>query len=120
MKIQRYMDVSQATDLATYERLLVSFTGDLDFGIINAALVVDRPGRDAVYVGIGNGPSDYMSTSVAPETLKRDPVLRRLKRMSTPFAYDQSLYVNEDAGDLWEKQAMYGYRTGIAVRVAPA
>ncbi len=115
MKIQRFLDVSQSSDLATFERRLFSFSDDLDFGIMTAALVVDRPGRDAVYVGIGNGPVEFAAIGADPSTLKRDPVLRRLKRLSTPFAYDQSLYVDEGAGDLWERQAMYGYRTGIAV-----
>ena len=115
MKIQRFIDISQASDVATYERLLVSFTNDLDFGFVTAALVVDRPGKDVVYAQITNGPDEYFATPSTPEELKRDPVLGRLKRLSTPFAYDQSLYVDGDAGDLWEKQALYGYRTGIAV-----
>ena len=46
---------------------------------------------------------------------KRDPVMRRLKRLSAPFVYDQSMYVDEQAGDLWEMQALFGYKTGIAM-----
>jgi DNA-binding CsgD family transcriptional regulator len=29
--------------------------------------------------------------------------------------YDQSLYVDAGAGDLWEQQAPFGYRTGISM-----
>jgi DNA-binding CsgD family transcriptional regulator len=115
MKLQRFLDVSQSRDLATLERRLFSFCQELDFGMMNAAVVVDKPGRDPLYLGIGNGPPEFSATSTDPENYKRDPVLRRLKRLSTPFSYDQSLYVNEGAGDLWEIQAQFGYRTGIAV-----
>ena len=38
-----------------------------------------------------------------------------MRRLSTPFVYDQSLYVDEQAGDLWEMQALFGYKTGIAM-----
>jgi DNA-binding CsgD family transcriptional regulator len=41
--------------------------------------------------------------------------MRRLKRLSAPFIYDQSMYVNEQAADLWEMQAHFGYKTGIAM-----
>jgi DNA-binding CsgD family transcriptional regulator len=35
--------------------------------------------------------------------------------LSVPFIYDQDLYVNEAAADLWEQQERFGYRTGISV-----
>jgi DNA-binding CsgD family transcriptional regulator len=41
--------------------------------------------------------------------------MRRLKRLSTPIIYDQLMYVSEDAADLWEMQASFGYKTGIAM-----
>jgi DNA-binding CsgD family transcriptional regulator len=46
---------------------------------------------------------------------RRDPVMHRLGRLSVPFVYDQSMYVNEQAADLWDVQAVYGYKTGIAL-----
>jgi DNA-binding CsgD family transcriptional regulator len=35
--------------------------------------------------------------------------------MSIPFVYDQKMYVDSGAGDLWEEQAPHGYRTGISM-----
>ncbi|MBY0364752.1 MAG: LuxR C-terminal-related transcriptional regulator [Burkholderiaceae bacterium] len=47
----------------------------------------------------------------------RDPVLDRLMAQPLPVVYDQSTYVAAGAGELWEAQAPYGYRTGIAVKL---
>lgn len=115
MNHQRFLDISEADSLSSFEKLLVDFAGALDFGIVAAALVVDRPGSESTFLALGNTPSDFADASRSVEDSKRDPVLKRLKRMSTPFIYDQDMFVSEGAGDLWEQQAEYGYKTGISV-----
>jgi DNA-binding CsgD family transcriptional regulator len=87
----------------------------MDFGIVSAALSVDRPGESSLYVMVGNTPDAFVEASQSAHNLQRDPVFKRLKSSSTPFVYDQSLYVEDDAGDLWEEQAPFGYRTGISM-----
>ena len=115
MRLQPYLDISQSGDLVTFERRLVEFSQEFEFGLVNAMVIVDPPGRDAVSLTIGNTPEAFMDAFKNNEDASRDPVLKRLKRMSVPFAYDQELYVREGAGDLWEQQALYGYKTGISV-----
>jgi DNA-binding CsgD family transcriptional regulator len=115
VKLKDYQEVADASDMPTLESRLVRFANDLGFGIISGALVVEHgPSRvDAFY--FGNTPEEFEATSQSTDMRKRDPVMRRLKRLSAPFVYDQSTYVNEDAGDLWEIQALFGYKTGIAM-----
>ena len=115
MKHQRFLDIAAAGSLQSFEKELVSFAGEMDFGIVAAALVVDRPGRESTFLSLGNGPAEFADAAKSVEDSKRDPVLKRLKRMSVPFIYNQNLYVEEGAGDLWEEQAAYGYKTGISV-----
>ncbi|MFT3665314.1 autoinducer binding domain-containing protein [Piscinibacter sp.] len=115
MRLQRFLDVSQSCDVETFTRRLVGFAHELDFGLATAAVVVDPPGQEPTVVSLGNTPEAYKDASVNAGDAKRDPVLRRVKRLSVPFVYDQSLYVEEGAADLWERQAPFGYRTGIAV-----
>jgi DNA-binding CsgD family transcriptional regulator len=117
MRHQSFLDVSQSVDIHTFEKRLVEFAQGLGFGIVAAALVVDRPvpGRHPAFVAIGNMPEGFAESSRSVEDSMRDPVLKRLKRMSIPFVYDQELYVADGAGDLWEQQAVFGYRTGISV-----
>lgn len=115
MRLQRFLDVSQSCDVETFERRLIGFAHELDFGIATAVLVSATPGQDPIIVSVGNTPESFREASHNPGDVKRDPVIRRLKSLSVPFIYDQDLYVDEGAADLWEQQAAYGYRTGIAV-----
>jgi DNA-binding CsgD family transcriptional regulator len=115
MQLKRFYDLSQSTDVDQFESRLVEFANELGFGLVGAALVVDEPGSDAVFMALGNPPTEYAESSRSREDSLRDPVLARLKRTSVPFVYDQDTYVTAGAADLWETQAVYGYRTGVAV-----
>ena len=115
IKLQDLLDISESDDKADFERRLVDFAQRLDFGIVAAAVAVERPGRSALFEMIGNTPAGFLDASRSPDAADRDPVMRRLKTTSIPFVYDQALYVRDGAGDLWEEQAPWGYRTGVIV-----
>jgi len=109
------MDVGMSPDKATFERRLVDFATRLDFPIVSAVLVIKRPSEASLVSRIGNTPASFLEASINEEDSKRDPVLQRMMSMSTPFAYDQEMYVKAGAGDLWEAQAPYGYKAGISI-----
>jgi len=115
VRLKDYQDVADAADLPTLESRLVRFANDLGFGIISGALVVEHGAGRVSTFHLGNTPEAFQSTFQSTDVGKRDPVMRRLKRLSAPFVYDQSMYVSEEAGDLWEMQALFGYKTGIAM-----
>jgi DNA-binding CsgD family transcriptional regulator len=115
MNLQDYQELFAASDVQRFERKLVEFAHHFDFGIVSAAIGVERPGQEAVFVQVGNMPKDFAEAARDPEDYKRDPVLQRLKSQSVPFFYDQDLYVKEGGGDLWEEQASYGFRTGVSL-----
>ena len=113
--LRDYVEVASAADVPTLESRLVRFANDLGFGIISGALVVEHTAGKVSTFHLGNTPEAFQSTFASTDVGKRDPVMRRLKRLSAPFIYDQSMYVGEAAGDLWEMQALFGYKTGIAM-----
>lgn len=115
LRHQDYLDISQANDRPTFDKLLVKFAQSLEFGIVSCALVVEHPGTHPVFVVAGNTPEGFVEASKSLAGARRDPVLKRLKRLSVPFIYDQALYVNDLASDLWEEQAAFGLRTGVAM-----
>lgn len=115
MRLQPFLDISQSSDLTTFKRRLLQFGEELEFGLVNAFVVVDRPGKEASFYTVGNTPEEFLAGSADPDDYRRDPVMQRLKRTSLPFAYDQSMYVRQGAADIWERQAVHGYKTGIAV-----
>ena len=115
MRLQRLLDLADAPDAASFERQLVEIGQEMDFGVVTGLAVAKLPDGMVNAVRIGNTPAAFQAAFKDDDTSERDPVLRRVKRLSVPVIYDQALYVREDAADLWEQQAPFGYRTGIAV-----
>jgi DNA-binding CsgD family transcriptional regulator len=115
MRHQDYLDVSESSDRATFERRLLRFAQNLDFEIASAVLAINKPGEKAVFISVGNTPEAFLDASRDLDQAKRDPVLKRLKSLSVPVVYDQAMYVSNGAADLWEEQAPFGFRTGISM-----
>jgi DNA-binding CsgD family transcriptional regulator len=117
MRLQRYFDISQAADVHAFQEELIRFAADMDFGLVNAMMIVEHlgPERQVDAVSIGNMPQGFSDQFASVDDSARDPVWKRLKKLSVPFIYDQNLYVAEGAGDLWERQAPFGYHTGVSV-----
>jgi DNA-binding CsgD family transcriptional regulator len=116
MRYQRFLDVSQASDLRAFKRNLIEFGEELGFGLMSASLITEMPDKTRVFEMVHNSPVAFAeNVTLNEDDARRDPVLQRLKNVSVPFVYDQSAYVNAGAGDLWEQQAVFGYKTGIAV-----
>lgn len=109
------LEVSQAADKAALHARLVGLAQALGFPYLSATLVVEQPGAPAIMVSVDERPDGYLETQKSVPNSRRDPVLQRLKASSTPFIYDQSFYASAQAGDLWEEQAQFGYRNGIAM-----
>ena len=114
MQYQRFVDVSSAPDAATFQKLLVEFGAELGFGLVGAIVRIDLPDGTYKSVMLNNAPPDFFDATRNVADSQRDPVLERLKKSSVPFVYDQSAYVETGTGDLWEEQAAFGYKTGIA------
>jgi len=94
---------------------LVEFANDLGFGIICGVFVSESARCEPSIHYLGNTAAAFQSLSRNSPLRKRDPVMRRLKQSSAPLIYDQSTYVENNACDLWELQAQYGYKTGVAM-----
>jgi DNA-binding CsgD family transcriptional regulator len=115
MRHQDLIEIGQSADLHSFESSLVRLAGALDFSLVNAALVVDQPGQEPLFLGVGNTPREYANSFSDASDSRRDPVLRQLKKLSVPVIYDQKTYIEGNAADLWEHQARFGYHTGVAV-----
>jgi DNA-binding CsgD family transcriptional regulator len=114
MNHRDFQQLGLSTDRVSFEARLVTIMQSMDFELASAAIAVDRPGLPPIFEMVGNIPREWSEAARDPADVARDPVMRRMRNTSLPFAYDQQLYVREGAGDLWEAQAPFGYRTGIA------
>ena len=112
---QHYLDVASSRDLPTFKRRLGEFAQRLDFPLFNATLVVEQPTASPLIVALRNTPAAFEESTADPKAAARDPMLLRVKTATAPIVYDQAVYVNHAAGDLWEELAPHGFHTGIAM-----
>lgn len=115
MQQQLFLDVSQAQDVATFEKRLLTFAGALDFGLVNAWLVSEAPGAPAQIKYVGNRTEAFVEATGDPRLMKRDPVLHRLHTESLPFTYSLRTYIDSGNGDLADLLDAHGYRNGVTV-----
>jgi DNA-binding CsgD family transcriptional regulator len=105
----------KARDREEFRDEVVRFTQRLGFETVSAITVVEHGMGRAEFINVNNTPADYVEPYSDLGCSRRDPVLQHCKRQSVPIIWDQDTYVEHGAADLWEQQASYGYRTGIAM-----
>lgn len=117
MRLEQFYEISESRDLETFRHRLVRMAEEMEFGLVTASMVIESPSPagKAQFISISNAPEAYESIYRDADSSRRDPVLKRLKRLSVPFIYTQDTYTDEGAGDLWEEQAPYDYHCGISV-----
>jgi DNA-binding CsgD family transcriptional regulator len=107
--------IGQQASVADWEATLVALSARLGFDRVSAGLAVERARDIPHFAMVGNTPPAFLARSRDRETGLRDPVIQQLKRSHCPFVYTQAMYVDAGAAPLWEEQAPYGYKTGIAL-----
>jgi len=118
MNYQQLIDVGLSEDFESFERRLVATADALGFPIISGVLMRGLlQDADVQITSLGNTPDAYVQAAKDLGDTRRDPVMSTLMTQSVPVLYNQQTYVSAGAGELWEMQAPYGYKTGIAVKL---
>jgi DNA-binding CsgD family transcriptional regulator len=118
MNYQQLIDVGLSEDFASFERRLVATADAMGFPIISGVLMRGLlQDVDVQITSLGNTPEAYLDAAKDLGDARRDPVMAQLMTQSVPVVYDQQTYVAAGVGELWELQAAYGYKTGIAVKL---
>ena len=110
-----YTAVLQARNRDEFRDEVVRFTQQLGFETVSAVTMVDRGLGKSDLIAVDNTPTNYVEPYVDAASGKLDPVLQHCKRQTVPIIWNQNTYVEHGVGDLWEQQAQFGYRTGIAM-----
>jgi len=118
MNYQQLIDVGLSEDFESFERRLVSAADAMGFPIITGLLMRGQlHDPDVQITSLGNMPTGFADAARDLGETRRDPVMSKLTTQTAPVIYDQQTYVDAGVGELWEVQAPYGYRTGIAVKL---
>jgi DNA-binding CsgD family transcriptional regulator len=110
-----FTDLSQAQDIPSFKKALLTVGAELGFGLYSAMVAIDRLNSAQSVALLNNTPTPFEEASRDLNDSKRDPLLRRLRTSNIPVEYNQKTYADAGAGDLWEQQAPFGYHNGIAV-----
>lgn len=110
-----YSSVLQARSREEFRDEVVRFTHRLGFDTVSAITVIDHGLGKSEFINVDNTPVEFNQTYCDPVLQRRDPVMQHVRRQSVPIVWDQETYVERGMGDLWEHQASFGYRTGIAM-----
>ncbi len=94
---------------------VVRFAKHLGFETVAAMLVIDHHLGQAEFITVDNTPQNYKQVFANTEKGRRDPVMQHCKRNSMPIIWDQNTYAKEGLGHVWEEQARFGIRSGIAM-----
>ena len=115
MLSQGFTSVLQAGSRDDFRNEVVRFTKALGFNTVSAMAVVDHAVGRSEFVSIDNAPPGYAEAINDVPSMRRDPVMQHCRRHSVPIIWDQATYLSQGLGELWEEQARFGYRTGIAM-----
>ena len=110
-----YLSVLEAGSQDQFRAVVIRFAQSLGFDKVSALVAVDRLGGDTEFVCVHNTPLAYLSTFNDSGAQRRDPVSQHCKRSTVPIIWSQKTYLDQGVIDLWEHQAFYGYRNGIAM-----
>lgn len=118
MNYQQLIDVGLSEDFASFERRLVATADAMGFPIISGVLMRGLLQDANVQItSLGNTPTGYLEVAKDLGETRRDPVMLQLMTQAVPIVYDQKTYAAAGAGEIWEAQAPYGFKTGIAVKL---
>jgi DNA-binding CsgD family transcriptional regulator len=110
-----YLSVLEAKDQAQFRSVVIRFAQRLGFNTVSAMVAVDQPGLPPEFTAVHNTPMAFEQNFENMAFAKRDPVMQHCKRQTMPIIWGQKTYLDRGAVELWEMQAQYGYRNGIAM-----
>jgi DNA-binding CsgD family transcriptional regulator len=107
--------VMEAPNQDAFRHALLRFAGRLGFDLVSATTVVDQADGRPTFFNVHNVPAEYLDAFIDSTACRRDPVMQHCKRRGVPLVWGPGTYLAGGAMDLWETQAAFGYKHGIAV-----
>jgi DNA-binding CsgD family transcriptional regulator len=110
-----YLSVLEAKDPSQFRSVVIRFAQQLGFEKVAALVAVDRPGMKPEFASVHNAPMGFEQGIQDMDMARRDPVMQHCRRNTMPIIWTQKTYLDSGAIDVWDVQAQFGYRSGIAM-----
>lgn len=111
----RCLDVLHASNIGEFKSNITRFVQDLGFGTVAATVITDHSPTLTEFQMVTNAPDAFLSEFEDLEMGRIDPISQHCKRSRTPIVWDRTTYVAQQVPELWERQAQFGLRSGLAV-----
>jgi DNA-binding CsgD family transcriptional regulator len=110
-----YLSVLEAKDQDQFRSVVIRFAQQLGFETVSAMVAVDRPDVGSEFIAVHNTPLAFEQNYEDLNIGRRDPVMQHCRRQTVPIIWSQQTYLHHGVVDIWEHQAQFGYRNGIAM-----
>ncbi len=110
-----YLSVLEARNRDEFLGEVVRFTKRLGFDTVSATTIIDHFLGESEFITVDNTPSSFREVFEEADSGRRDPVMQHCKRQSVPIVWNRDTYLRSGQADLWDQQARFGYRTGVAM-----
>jgi DNA-binding CsgD family transcriptional regulator len=107
--------VLEARNRQEFQNEVIAFSRRLGFETVSAMVVIDHLLGESEFITIDNTPVAYKESFQDRGNWRRDPVMQHCRKFSMPIIWDQTTYARKGEGEIWEEQARFGYRHGIAM-----
>lgn len=116
---QKCLDMLHVGSVKDFSKQLVDFTQTLGFSTVAATVITDHSPTLTEFRTLTNAPEGYVEDFENLELGRIDPVSQHCKRSSSPIVWDRRTYGSVQEQSLWQHQAEFGYRSGIAIAMHP-
>jgi DNA-binding CsgD family transcriptional regulator len=110
-----YLSVLESRDRDEFLGQVVRFAKRLGFETVSATTIVDHFLGEPEFISVDNAPASFRDMFEDMGRGRQDPVMQHCKKQSVPIIWSQDTYVGAGQADLWDGQARFGYRTGVAM-----
>jgi hypothetical protein len=117
LRYQALLELSAADTVDALTARTVALAQDMGFGLASAVLLRGPLERPSGLHAFGNPPAGYEDAMYSAGDGLRDPLLTQLMARPGHAQYDQGTYARAGASDLWDAQAAFGFRAGMAVSI---
>jgi len=116
---QKCLDVLHSRSVKDFSKKLFAFTDSLGFSTAAAMVITDHSSTLTEFQTVTNAPAAYLGEFENLELGRIDPVSQHCKKSNAPIVWDRRTYASAREQELWQRQAEFGFRSGVAIATHP-
>lgn len=116
---QKCLEMLHSQSVKEFSKRLFTFTENLGFSTVAAMVITDHSPTLTEFQTVTNAPAAYLGEFENLELGRIDPVSQHCKRSNAPIVWGRRTYAAPREQELWQRQAEFGIRSGVAVAMHP-